>query len=55
MTIITLRNLGIILGKPLFSNLSLTVNAGDRIGIVAANGCGKSTLLNCLVGDMEPS
>ena len=55
MTIITLRNLGIILGKPLFSNLSLTVNADDRIGIVAANGCGKSTLLNCLVGDMEPS
>jgi len=55
MTIMTLRNLGIILGKPLFSNLSLTVNTGDRIGIVAANGCGKSTLLNCLAGDMEPS
>lgn len=55
MTIITLRNLGIILGKPLFSSLSLTVNAGDRIGIVAANGCGKSTLLHCLSGDMEPT
>jgi ATPase subunit of ABC transporter with duplicated ATPase domains len=53
MTIITLRNLGIILGKPLFSNLSLTVNAGDRIGIVAANGHGKSTLLNCLAGDLD--
>ena len=53
MTIITLRNLGIILGKPLFSNLSLTVNAGDRIGIVAANGCGKSTLLNCLAGELD--
>ncbi len=55
MTIMTLRNLGIILGKPLFSNLSLTVNAGDRLGIVAANGCGKSTLLNCLAGEMEPT
>ncbi len=53
MTIITLRNLGIILGKPLFSNLSLTVNAGDRIGIVAANGHGKSTLLNCLAGELD--
>ncbi|MFK3778154.1 ABC-F family ATP-binding cassette domain-containing protein [Agrobacterium sp. NPDC089420] len=53
MTLITLRNLGIILGKPLFSNLSLTIHAGDRIGIVAANGCGKSTLLNCLAGELD--
>ena len=53
MTLITLRNLGIILGKPLFSNLGLTVNAGDRIGIVAANGHGKSTLLNCLAGELD--
>ena len=48
MTIITLRNLGIILGKPLFSNLSLTENSGDRNGNVAANGCGKYTLIHCL-------
>jgi ATPase subunit of ABC transporter with duplicated ATPase domains len=53
MTLITLRNLGIILGKPLFSGLSLTIHAGDRIGIVAANGCGKSTLLNCLAGELD--
>ncbi len=31
--------------SPLFSKLNLVVNAGDRIGIVAANGGGKSTLL----------
>ncbi|MDA5632233.1 MULTISPECIES: ABC-F family ATP-binding cassette domain-containing protein [Rhizobium/Agrobacterium group] len=55
MTLITLRNLGIILGKPLFSGLSLTIHAGDRIGIVAANGCGKSTLLNCLAGKLDAS
>ncbi|WP_312360401.1 ABC-F family ATP-binding cassette domain-containing protein [Agrobacterium sp.] len=55
MTLITLRNLGIILGKPLFSGLSLTIHAGDRIGIVAANGCGKSTLLNCLAGELDAS
>ncbi|MBO0124051.1 ABC-F family ATP-binding cassette domain-containing protein [Agrobacterium sp. OT33] len=53
MTLVTLRNLGIILGKPLFSGLSLTIHAGDRIGIVAANGCGKSTLLNCLAGELD--
>lgn len=53
MTLVTLRSLGIILGKPLFSGLSLTIHAGDRIGIVAANGCGKSTLLNCLAGELD--
>ncbi len=55
MTTIHIRNLGITLGKPLFSNLTLAIGAGDRIGLVAANGRGKSTLLRCLSGAIEPS
>src|SRR5213078_1535684 len=55
MTLITLRNLGVTLGAPLFSRLSLAVNAGDRIGLVAANGRGKTTLLRCIAGTMEAS
>jgi len=55
MTLITLRDLGVSLGAPLFSELNLVVNAGDRIGLVAANGRGKTTLLRCLAGSMEPS
>jgi ATPase subunit of ABC transporter with duplicated ATPase domains len=35
--------------------LNLVVNAGDRIGLVAANGRGKSTLLRCMAGTMEAS
>ena len=54
MTLITLRNLGVTLNAPLFSRLNLVVNAGDRIGLVAANGRGKSTLLRCIAGQMEP-
>ena len=54
MALITLRNLGVTLGAPLFSQLNLVVNAGDRIGLVAANGRGKSTLLRCIAGQMEP-
>jgi len=41
-------------GRPLFSDLSLTVSTGDRIGIVGLNGCGKSTLLSVLIGEQEP-
>ena len=55
MTIINIRNLGVTLGAPLFSNLNLTLNAGDRLGIVAANGRGKSTLLRAIAGQIEPT
>jgi ATPase subunit of ABC transporter with duplicated ATPase domains len=53
MTFITIRNLGVTLNAPLFSRLNLVVNAGDRIGLVAANGRGKSTLLRCIAGTMD--
>lgn len=36
--------------NPLFSNLSLTLSKGDRVGIVGVNGSGKSTLLKILLG-----
>jgi ATPase subunit of ABC transporter with duplicated ATPase domains len=55
MTLISIRNLGVSLGAPLFSQLNLVVNAGDRIGLVAANGRGKTTLLRCMAGAMEAS
>src|SRR6187402_1993644 len=54
MTLINIRNLGVTLNAPLFSRLDLSVNAGDRIGLVAANGRGKSTLLRCIAGLAEP-
>ncbi|WP_454848575.1 ABC-F family ATP-binding cassette domain-containing protein [Rhizobium binxianense] len=54
MTLINIRNLAVALGGPLFSGLNLAVNAGDRIGLVAANGRGKSTLIRCITGALEP-
>ncbi len=41
-------------GKPLFTDLSVTVETGDRLGVVGINGCGKSTLLQVLAGTREP-
>jgi ATPase subunit of ABC transporter with duplicated ATPase domains len=55
MTLVNIRNLGVSLGAPLFSQLNFVVNAGDRIGLVAANGRGKTTLLRCMAGSMETS
>ncbi|MDE5840433.1 MAG: ATP-binding cassette domain-containing protein, partial [Muribaculaceae bacterium] len=37
----------------LFSDLSLTVEEGDKIGIVARNGSGKTTLLNIICGSED--
>ncbi|HVL27703.1 MAG TPA: ABC-F family ATP-binding cassette domain-containing protein, partial [Acidimicrobiales bacterium] len=40
--------------RPLFEDLSVTVQSGDRLGVVGRNGSGKSTLLRVLAGDLEP-
>ena len=55
MSLITIRALGVTLSTPLFANLTFSLVAGDRIGLVAANGRGKSTLLRCITGDFEPT
>ncbi len=40
-------------GQPLFSDLNLLVEVGERIAVIGPNGIGKTTLLRCLVGDLE--
>ncbi len=40
--------------RALFESLSLTMSAGDRLGVVGINGTGKSTLLRVLAGSAEP-
>ncbi len=41
-------------GRDLFSDLSVTVNSGDRLAIVGINGTGKSTLIRVLTGVDTP-
>ena len=40
--------------RALFEDLSVTVQTGDRLGVVGRNGSGKSTLLRVIAGDGEP-
>jgi ATP-binding cassette subfamily F protein uup len=41
-------------GAPLFSDLSLVVQPGDRVALVGRNGSGKSTLMKVMAGLVEP-
>ncbi len=41
--------------KPIFSNLSFEIKAGNRFALTGSNGSGKSTLLKILSGGMLPT
>jgi ATPase subunit of ABC transporter with duplicated ATPase domains len=53
MSLLTLKDAGITLGAALFTQLDLTLQPGDRLGLVAPNGRGKSTLLSAIAGHAE--
>ncbi|MCI7261417.1 MAG: ABC-F family ATP-binding cassette domain-containing protein [Selenomonadales bacterium] len=51
MMIVTIENFTKTYGeKTLFKNVDLTINTGDRVGVVGVNGTGKSTFLQAVAG-----
>jgi len=42
-------------GRTLFRDLSFTITAGMRVGLVGPNGSGKTTLLRLLLGENQPA
>src|SRR3954470_808830 len=56
MTQIAVTNVGVDFGATtLFKDISLTVAAGDRWGIIGRNGSGKTTLFRLITGAMTPT
>ncbi len=51
---VTLEGVSKAYDRPLFTDLSMQVEAGERIAIIGPNGAGKTTLLRCLYGDLQP-
>src|SRR3981081_3674822 len=40
--------------RTLFSDVSLQVNRGNRVGLIGPNGAGKSTLFSLILGQDSP-
>ena len=53
---ISLANITMQFGeKPLFENISVKFQNGNRYGLIGANGCGKSTLMKIMTGELKPT
>ncbi len=56
MTLLSLSRVGVDFGATkIFDDISLTVAAGQRWGIVGRNGTGKTTLFRLLTAELEPT
>ena len=56
MTQVSLGGAGVEFGATtLFTDITVTISAGERWGVVGRNGTGKTTLFRLLTGDLSPS
>ena len=55
MSLIVLDRLSLAFGHlPIFDELSLQVDAGERVALIGRNGAGKSLLLQVITGEQKP-
>jgi ATPase subunit of ABC transporter with duplicated ATPase domains len=51
---VTVEQLTKAFDKPLFTDFSMQIEAGERVAIIGPNGAGKTTLLRCIYGNLQP-
>jgi ATPase subunit of ABC transporter with duplicated ATPase domains len=55
VNVLNVRALAVeVAGRPILEGLTLTVRAGDKVGVVGRNGAGKTSLLGVLAGEAQP-
>ncbi len=55
MSVLEIQDLSVeAAGRPLLEGLSLSVRAGDKVGVVGRNGAGKTSLLEVIAGTEQP-
>ncbi|HKG93508.1 MAG TPA: ABC-F family ATP-binding cassette domain-containing protein [Gemmatimonadaceae bacterium] len=56
MTILSVSNASVEFGATtLFTDITFTVDSGERWGVIGRNGTGKTTLFRLLTGEMQPT
>ncbi len=55
MNIFSFTDVGLtLINEPIFEDVTLGINEGEKIGLVGRNGSGKTTFLRLLRGELEP-
>ena len=55
MSVLDLTDLSVeVAGAPILEGLTISLGAGDKVGVVGRNGAGKTSLLNVIAGDESP-
>ena len=56
MSLISLQDISLaFIGVPIFDRVNLTIERGEKVGLVGRNGAGKSTLLRLMEGSVKPN
>ncbi|MGH2590186.1 MAG: ABC-F family ATP-binding cassette domain-containing protein [Actinomycetota bacterium] len=55
MSVLQVRELAVeVAGRPILEGLTLSLRAGDKVGVVGRNGAGKTSLLATIAGETTP-